>query len=208
MDVQVTSPNGRIEIVTGCMFSGKTQEIIHRSQRAEISGKNVIGFKPEIDDRYNKDKISSHTGVKIDAITVNSEDNIEDQITGYISQYEKENSGVDVVLIDEVNLFEDDIINAINNLAKDSYRVILSGLDQNFRGEPFDPVPDLMAIADHIEKRKAVCEECGEPATKTQKLIDGKPASYNDPTIDVGGEEKYEPRCRECHTVENTQNSI
>lgn len=201
MDVQVTSPNGRIEIVTGCMFSGKTQELIHRSQRAEISGKNVLGFKPEIDDRYNKDKISSHTGVKIDAVTINSEDDVCEQVMDFVSQYEQQNDNIDVIMIDEVNLFSDEIITAVDKLAKNSYRVILSGLDQNFRGEPFDPVPDLMAIADHIEKRKAVCEECGEPATKTQKLIDGKPASYDDPTIDVGGDEKYEPRCRDCHSV-------
>lgn len=202
MDVQVTSPNGRIEIVTGCMFSGKTQELIHRSQRAEISGENVLGFKPEIDDRYNKDKISSHTGVKIDAVTINSKDNVRQQIMDYISKYENQNEDIDVIMIDEVNLFDNEIIKTVDELAKNSYRLILSGLDQNFRGEPFDPVPDIMAIADHIEKRKAVCEECGEPATKTQKLINGKPASYDDPTIDVGGDEKYQPRCRECHYVD------
>lgn len=203
MDVQATPEQGRIEIITGCMFSGKTQELIHRSKRAEISGKTVVGFKPEIDDRYNKQKISSHTGVTVEAVTIDNNGDIKQQIENYIDEYQQKNNKVDVVLIDEINLFESEIVSIVESLANDDFRVILSGLDQTFQGEPFDPVPNLLAIADHIEKRKAVCECCGDPATRTQRLIDGEPAKYDDPIIEVGGTEKYEPRCRQCHEVRN-----
>jgi thymidine kinase len=118
-----------------------------------------------------------------------------------IQKIVEESDNVDVIVIDEINFFSENIITLVEDLAQKDYRVILSGLDQTFRGEPFNPVPQLLSIADHIEKRQAVCEICGEPATKTQRLMDEKPAPYDSPTIDVGGEEKYEPRCRQCHDV-------
>lgn len=201
MDVQSTPEQGRIEIITGCMFSGKTQELIHRSKRAEISGKTVVAFKPKIDDRYNKQKISSHNGFTVEAKIIDNEKEIKEQIVSYLELQREENSSVDVVLIDEVNLFESEIVSIVNLLANKDFRVILSGLDQTFQGEPFNPVPDLLAVADHIEKRKAVCECCGNPATRTQRLIDGEPAKYDDPIVEVGGSEKYQPRCRQCHEV-------
>lgn len=201
MDVQSTPEQGRIEIITGCMFSGKTQELIHRSKRAEISGKKVVAFKPKIDDRYNKQKISSHNGFTVEAKIIDNEKEIKEQIVSYLELQREENSSVDVVLIDEVNLFEPEIVSIVNLLADRDFRVILSGLDQTFQGEPFNPVPDLLAVADHIEKRKAVCECCGNPATRTQRLIDGEPAKYDDPIVEVGGSEKYQPRCRQCHEV-------
>lgn len=198
MDVQVTSRKGRIEIITGCMFSGKTQELIERAKRAKIAGHNVVGFKPDIDNRYEENAISSHDGVYIDAVTVDSGSNCSDEIIDYIK---KNKDDTDVVVIDELNLFDASVIDCVNYMASQEIRVIMSGLDQDFRGEPFDPVPDLMAISDNVEKRKAVCECCGSPATKTQRLIDGDPAPYNSPTIEVGSDEKYEPRCRSCHIV-------
>lgn len=236
MDVRVTSPEGRIEIITGCMFSGKTGELIRRAQKAEIGGDYVVGFKPDIDDRYEKNAICSHTGVNIDAIPIqkdveglqNAMDSIdfherivngdnpnyvenessnqydtitpEDSEQSYI-KFDDQKGSIDVVVIDEVNLFEPEIVDFVQELADKNYRVILSGLDLTFRGEPFKPSPQLLSLADHVEKRQAVCEVCGDPATRTQRLIDGEPAPYESPTIEVGGEEKYEPRCRNCHEV-------
>lgn len=220
MDVQVTPPQGRIEIITGCMFSGKTEELIHRAQRAEIAGEHIVGFKPQIDDRYEKSAICSHTGVNVEAIPIDNgtdgaqrvlqsisqhEENISGNETSHGSEdlisFEEEEGNIDVIVIDEVNLFEEPLVEMVRELAERDYRIILSGLDLTFRGEPFDPMPNLLALADHVEKRQAVCEECGDPATRTQRLIDGDPAPYDAPTIEVGGEEKYEPRCRNCHEV-------
>lgn len=221
MDVQVTPPQGRIELITGCMFSGKTEELIHRAQRAEIAGEHVVGFKPQIDDRYEKSAISSHTGVKVDAVPIdNGKDgaeralesiknhesivlgNREKDETNNLINFDEDKGHIDVIVIDELNLFEDSLVELVRDLAERDYRIILSGLDLNFRGEPFEPVPSLLALADHVEKRQAVCEECGDPATRTQRLIDGEPAPYDAPTIDVGGDEKYEPRCRHCHEIQ------
>lgn len=218
MDVQVTPPNGRIEVITGCMFSSKTEELIHRAQRAEIAGQNILAFKPKIDDRYEKNHICSHNGVTVDAIPIENDeegartvvDIVLNKNYNYIDDIDLEfkqeiisklESGIDVIVFDEINFFSDDIVEVIEKLAEEQYRIIMSGLDQTFRGEPFYPVPQLLSIADHVEKRQAVCESCGIPATRTQRLIDGEPAYYNSPTIDVGSNEKYEPRCRECHKV-------
>lgn len=214
MDVQVTPPKGRVEIISGCMFSGKTQELINRAKRAEIAGKNVVGLKPEIDNRYQENEICSHEGYSIDAITVDSTGSDITKIINTIRGSRNESyinadseqpniniGNADVFAIDEVNFFNENIIELVNRLTEENNRVILSGLDLTFRGEPFSPVPELLAIADHVEKRRAVCEVCGSPATRTQRLIDGEPAPYNSPTIDVGGDEKYEPRCHKCHEV-------
>ncbi len=195
MDVQVTRPQGRIEIITGCMFASKTEELIHRARRAEIAGKTVVSFKPELDNRYTENSICSHTGIEISATPIQNNE------SGMETIYETVTSETDVVIIDEANFFTKSLVDAVEYLAEQECRVILSGLDQTFRGEPFEPLPELLAIADHVEKRHAVCESCGEPATKTQRLIDGSPAPYDAPTIDVGGDEKYEPRCRACHKV-------
>jgi thymidine kinase len=195
MDINTTDPRGRIEIITGCMFASKTEELIHRARRAEIAGKNVQGFKPEIDDRYTEDTICSHNGVEIDAIPIKND------IEGMNTILDNVTNETDVIIIDEANFFTKDLVDTVKQLADNKYRVIISGLDQTFRGEPFEPLPSLLAIADNVEKRNAVCECCGKPATKTQRLIDGEPAAYDSPTIAVGGNEKYEPRCRYCHVV-------
>jgi len=195
MDVNTIDPQGRIEVITGCMFASKTEELIHRANRAKIAGKNIQAFKPEIDDRYTEDTICSHTGIELDAIP------IKNNSTGMKEIMNNTRDETDVVIIDEVNFFTKDLVNTVQKLAENKHRIILSGLDQTFRGEPFEPLPSLLAIADKVEKRNAICECCGKPATKTQRLINGKPASYDSPTIDVGGNEKYEPRCRYCHEV-------
>ncbi len=195
MDVNTIDPHGRIEVITGCMFASKTEELIHRANRAKIANKKIIAFKPEIDDRYTENTICSHTGIELDAIPIkNNSDGINKIL-------EETNRDIDVVVIDEANFFNKKLVDVVQKLAENKHRIILSGLDQTFRGEPFEPLPSLLAIADKVEKRNAICECCGKPATKTQRLIDGEPASYDSPTIDVGGDEKYEPRCRNCHII-------
>ena len=195
MDINSTDQNGRIEVITGCMFASKTEELIHRATRAKIAGYNVQGFKPEIDDRYTEETICSHNGVEIDATAIpnNSEG------MNYITQNVLDET--DVVIIDEANFFTNELVDVVKTLADKEKRIIISGLDQTFRGEPFEPLPSLLALADNVEKRSAICECCGKPATKTQRLINGEPAAYDSPTIDVGGDEMYEPRCRGCHKV-------
>lgn len=195
MDVNSTDPRGRIEVITGCMFASKTEELIHRANRAKIADKHIKGFKPKIDDRYTEDTICSHTGIEFEAIP------LENTSEGMKKLRNNVYDDTDVVIIDEANFFTEELVEVVQELADDNCRVIISGLDQTFRGEPFEPLPSLLAIADNIEKRNAVCERCGNPATKTQRLINGEPAPYDSPTIDVGGDEKYEPRCRHCHMV-------
>lgn len=195
MDVSKTTPNGRIEIICGCMFAGKTKELINRAQRAEIAGENVQAFKPDIDNRYTEDTICSHTAVEFAAKPVNNTEE------GVESILDKVREDTDVVIIDEANLFVDKLKTVVKSLSEQKYRIILAGLDQDFRGEPFEPLPYLLAIADNVEKRTAICDNCGKPATKTQKFINGEPAPYDSSVIDVGASEKYEARCNNCHVV-------
>lgn len=173
------------------MFSGKTEELIRRARRAQIAKQKLRVFKPAIDDRYGVEKLASHNGVSFDAISVNEAGDI-------LTLVEPD---VDVVIIDEVQFFDEGIIEACDALADAGKRVIVAGLDNNFRGEPFGPVPPLMAQADEVTKLHAICVVCGAPATRTQRLINGQPASYDDPIIKVGASEAYEARCRQCHEV-------
>lgn len=195
MDINYSTVENRIEVITGCMFAGKTEELVSRATRAKIAGKNIYAFKPKIDNRYDDEKICTHTGQKIDAEPIETTNEAIENIPNRISD------AVDVVIIDEANFFTYDLIPVIEQFAENNNRVILSGLDQTYRGEPFEPMPQLLAIADHVEKRHAICECCGDIATKTQRLIGGEPAPANAPTIDVGGDEKYEARCRNCHEI-------
>jgi thymidine kinase len=187
-------PNGRIEVISGCMFAGKTDELLRRLRRAEIAGLDIRVFSPEIDDRYGETVIGSHNGEEWDArvISVDSP-GVNDLIS--------EGMGADIVAIDEFNFFTEGFVYAVEELADYGTRVIVTGLDQTFRGEPFEPMDELLAIADTVDKLTAVCEVCGSDATKTQRLIDKEPASYNSPTVHVGGSESYEARCRDCHKV-------
>ncbi|WP_255149232.1 thymidine kinase [Halorarius halobius] len=185
--------SGWVEVVTGCMFSGKTEELLRRVRRAEIAGQSVAAFTPAIDDRYGTATIGSHAGRRIEARVVDPEDPAPD--------IHADLNGEQVVAVDEANFFSEPLVEVCRDLADEGRRVIVSGTDQTFRGEPFSPIPELMATAEYVEKFQAICSQCGEPATRNQRLIEGDPAHYDDPTIMVGAEESYEARCRSCHVV-------
>ena len=179
---------GWLEVVCGPMFSGKSEEMIRRLRRAEIAGQRVILFKPRIDSRYDVADVVSHAGVRMSAVPVD----------GYAEVVARARSH-DVVGIDEVQFFEQEVVHAALELADGGARVICSGLDQDFRRLPFGPMPELLARAEFVDKLQAVCHRCGGPATTTQRLVDGRPAPYSGDTIVVGAAEQYEARCRDCH---------
>jgi thymidine kinase len=183
--------SGSIEVVTGSMFSGKTDELIRRLRRARIAKQKVQVFKPAIDIRYAVEKVTSHAGSEFDAIPVASAD----AITMLVEP------DTTVVAVDEAQFFDWHISEVCQGLAARGVRVICAGLDMDFRGEPFGPMPLLMAQAEMVDKLQAICQVCGNPASRTQRLIDGRPAYYDDPVVQVGGSEAYEARCREHHEV-------
>ncbi|MFC4552629.1 MULTISPECIES: thymidine kinase [Halorussus] len=185
--------SGWVEVITGCMFSGKTEELLRRLRRAEIAGQEVAVFKPALDDRYGEDTVGSHNGRQWEATVVDPETGVWD-IPDVLN-------GEQVVAVDEANFFTDELVGVCEHLADDDRRVIVSGTDQTFRGEPFEPVPRLVSLAEYVDKYQAICAQCGEPATRNQRLVDGEPAHAEDPTIVVGAEESYEARCRNCHTL-------
>ncbi len=183
---------GWIEVVTGVMFSGKSEELMRRVRRSLIAGRQVQVFKSHLDDRYRgRFQVSSHAGSGLEATPVSSSVEIAERIRG----------GVHVVAIDEAQFLDLGIVLVVNDLADRGVRVILSGTDMDFRGEPFGPIPHLLAIAEQVDKLHAICVRCGELATRNQRLIDGVPAPAEGPTIHVGGSESYEARCRRCHEV-------
>lgn len=184
---------GWIEVVTGTMFAGKTEEVIRRLERAEIAGHEVEVFKPKMDDRYGEEVIGSHRGSEWKSKKVETGEERR--------MIEEADENADVIAIDEANFFEEKLVEAVQELADQGYRVIVAGLDQTYRGEPFQPMDKILAVAEYVEKFRAICEECGEPATRPQRYIDGEPAHVDDPTIVVGAEEKYEARCRDCHEL-------
>ena len=173
------------------MFSGKTDELIRRLRRATIARQKVQVFKPVIDDRYTIEKVTSHAGNDYHAIPIQ----LSSEILAYIE------SDTTVVAIDEAQFFDDEIIPLVRQLADRGLRVIVAGLDTDFRGEPFGPMPVLMALAEQVEKLQAICMVCGEPACRTQRLVNGFPARYDDPVVIVGAAEMYEARCRAHHEV-------
>lgn len=183
--------HGWIEVIVGPMYSGKSEELIRRIRRAKIARQKVQVFKPEIDVRYSKDDVVSHCGEKEDAIPIKHSNDI-------IKLLEED---TEVVAVDEVQFFDDNIVQILNKIADDNKRVICAGLDMDFRGEPFGCVPKLMATAEFVDKIQAICMVCGNPATRTQRLIDGKPANYNGEIVLIGATESYEARCRKCHEV-------
>ncbi len=192
--METRSSGGGIEIVCGSMFSGKTEELIRRVRRAKIAKQNVQVFKPALDTRYTTEAVTSHNGLGVDAVPVQSAAEIERLILPETS----------VVAIDEVQFFGWEVTELCQKLADRGVRVIAAGLDMDFRGEPFGPMPVLMAQAETVEKLQAICVVCGSPASRTQRLINGQPAAYDDPVILVGGSESYEARCRRCHQVPRT----
>lgn len=182
---------GRVELICGSMFSGKTEELIRRLRRAQIARQNVQVFKPALDKRYDETNLASHSGLGLEAIPVEHAFDIETKLQ----------SGVTVIGIDEVQFFDADIVPLVKKLANTGLRVIMAGLDLDFRGEPFGPMPQLLCESEYVSKLHAICMVCGEEACRTQRLVNGEPAYYDDPIILVGAAEAYEPRCREHHLI-------
>jgi thymidine kinase len=182
---------GILEVITGSMFCGKTDELIRRLRRATIARQKVQVFKPAIDNRYNSVKVTSHAGSEFDALP----------ITGAAQVLEHLDEDTTVIAIDEAQFFDEEIVPIAQDLADRGLRVIVAGLDTDFRGEPFGPIPTLMAKAEVVDKLHAICMVCGEAASRTQRLVDGKPARYEDPIVIVGASEMYEARCRKHHQV-------
>ena len=183
---------GWVELICGSMFSGKTEELLRRIRRAEIARKQVQIFKPRIDHRYGLTRVASHNGVTREDVMV------VEQATEILVHLDPATS---VVAVDEVQFFDWKVADICDELADRGLRVIAAGLDQDFRGEPFGPMPLMLAIAEWVDKLHAICVVCGASASRTQRLIDGRPARYDDPVILVGGSESYEARCRDCHEV-------
>lgn len=183
--------DGWIETISGCMFAGKTEELIRRIKVLEFAKKEIMVFKPVIDNRYSESKVVSHAGSSVESFIISDALEILDMIK----------PTTQVVAIDEVQFFDDNVCDVCNELADRGIRVMAAGLDTNFKGEPFGPMPQLMTEAEFVTKLAAVCNKCGAPATRTQRIVNGKPASYNDPIILVGAAESYEARCRHCHEV-------
>lgn len=184
---------GWIEIITGPMFAGKSEELIRRLRTLSYAHKKIVSFKPAIDDRYDKTKIASHDGEMFDAYAIKSAKDI----------YQFVDDKTEVVAIDEVQFFGTEVSDIIEDLADKGMRVICAGLDLDFRGEPFGPMPTLLSQAEFVTKLSAACTVCGCAATRTQRLIDGNPANYDDPVILVGAKESYQARCRKHHIVPN-----
>ncbi|WP_374722832.1 thymidine kinase [Peribacillus tepidiphilus] len=187
----VMKQSGWIELICGSMFSGKSEELIRRVRRTQFAKQKTVVFKPIIDNRYAEEAVVSHNGTSVMAIPIEKSTDIFNHI----------DETLDVIAIDEVQFFDEEIVDVAQHLADSGYRVILAGLDQDFRGEPFGPVPKLLSLAETVTKLQAVCAVCGSPASRTQRLVNGKPASYDEPIILVGASESYEPRCRHHHEV-------
>ena len=183
--------HGSIEVICGSMFSGKTDELIRRLVRATIAKQKVQVFKPAIDVRYAVEKVTSHAGSDYDAIPVQTAAEIR----------EKVEPDTTVVGIDEAQFFDPEVIQVAEELATRGIRVLVAGLDTDFRGQPFGSMPVLMSMAEQVDKLHAICMVCGDEASRTQRLVNGRPARFDDPVVIVGASEMYEARCREHHEV-------
>lgn len=184
--------SGHLEVICGSMFCGKTEELIRRIRRATIARQPAQVFKHSLDNRYDGvTKVSSHTGQQLEAQHISHSSELLPLIL----------PNTTVVAIDEVQFFDNGIIDVVEQLAERDIRVIAAGLDLDFRGEPFGTLPQLLSMAEEVTKLRAICVVCGEPASRTQRLVNGQPAHYDDPVILVGAEESYEARCRKHHVV-------
>ena len=183
--------HGLVEVICGSMFSGKTDELIRRLVRARIAKQKVQVFKPAIDVRYAEAKVTSHTGADFDAIPVDQASEI----------LQKVDADATVVGIDEAQFMDDGLVDVAQRLADRGIRVLVAGLDLDFRGEPFGSIPVLMARAERVDKLHAICMVCGDDASRTQRLVNGQPARYDEPVVIVGAAELYEARCRAHHQV-------
>ena len=183
---------GWIEVIAGVMFSGKSEELMRRVRRATIARKRVQVFKSHLDDRYaGLHTVASHDGRTLDAIPVDSAAQIAQRVDPLAQ----------VIAVDEVQFLDAGIVALATALAEKGRRVILAGVDTDFRGEPFGAMPQLLAVAESVTKLHAICVQCGNPASRNQRLIDGAPARWDSPTIMVGAAQSYEARCRACHEV-------
>lgn len=187
-----TYKEGWIEVITGCMFAGKTEELLRRVNVLSYAKKKIVVFKPKIDNRFSEDKIISHAGRELQSFSIEHARDILD----YVKEEDK------VIAIDEVQFFDEEIVDICDYLANQGKRVMVAGLDMDFRGEPFAFMPRLVTLAEFVTKLTAVCSVCGAPATRTQRLVNSYPAKYSDPIIVVGASEQYEARCRHHHEVE------
>ena len=183
---------GWIECICGSMFSGKSEELLRRIKRGVIAKQKVLLFKPSIDNRYDENRVSTHNGNSYDSISIEKSSDILNFV---------KDTKYDIIGIDEIQFFDNDIVKIINKLADDGIRVIVAGLDMDFKAEPFHPMPEIMAISEMVTKLHAVCNKCGKEASRSQRLINGKPAKYDDPIVVIGASESYEARCRHCHEI-------
>lgn len=182
---------GSLEVICGPMFSGKSEELIRRLKRTLLAGIPTVIFTPQIDDRYIKDHICSHDGKHLKAISITHAEEILEHIT----------SETMIIGIDEVQFLQGDVVSIIMSLVADGKRIVCAGLDKDFKAESFGFIPELLALSDDVTKLTAICMKCGRPANFTQRLIEGQPASYNDPIIMIGASESYEARCRLCYEL-------
>lgn len=190
MDLQLR--DGWIEVICGSMYAGKTEELLRRIRRIEYAKKTILVFKPKIDNRYSDGEVVSHNNERVKSINISNPLDI----MKYVDPLPY------AIAIDEVQFLKRDVIDVCEKLANLGVRVITAGLDKDFRGEPFGIMPELLAKAEYVTKLQAICQVCGAPATRTQRIINGKPAKYTDPIVLVGAKEHYEARCRHCHQVE------
>lgn len=186
----VDETRGSLTVITGSMFAGKTEELIRLLRRASYARQNVQVFKPIVDTRSENEEIESHDGALYEAQAVPMSGEI-------LSEIEP---STNIVAIEEAQFFDDGIVEVCEKLARD-HGVIVTGLDMDFRGQPFGPMPALLAVADEVIKLRAICVQCGRDASRSQRLVDGEPAPATSPTIQVGARESYEARCRHCHEV-------
>jgi thymidine kinase len=187
--IRNTPPRGGwLEVVCGPMFSGKSEELIRRLRRAEIAGQKVLIAKPRLDDRYDVAHVVSHAGARMRAIAVDTAAEVYRLAEGY-----------EAIGVDEAQFFGDEIVPVVQRLVDRGARVVAAGLDQDFRGLPFGPMPTLLALAEFVDKLQAVCHRCGGPATRTQRLILGAPAPFSGDTVQIGALDSYEARCAACY---------
>jgi len=184
-------PLGKITVICGSMFAGKSEELIRLARRALYARKKVQVFKPAIDKRYDETNVVTHMGVQYEAVPIRNVKDLEGKL----------DPKTEVVLIEEAQFFDSSLADLAVKLADEGKEVILAGLDQDFRREPFGPMPRLLAVADEVVKLRAICMNCGAPASHTYRVIDGKPAHWDDPIVLIGATEAYEARCRNCFEI-------
>ncbi len=193
--MKTNKPLGSLTIVCGSMFAGKSEELIRLARRALYAKKKVQVFKPVIDDRYHASMVVTHMGVKHEAIAVKSTSDLRQKI----------DPETEMVLVEEAQFFDNSLADLAMDLADRGVSVVCAGLDQDFRREPFGPMPRLLALADEVIKLRAICMKCGAPASHTYRMIDGEPVHRDDPIILIGATESYEARCRNCFKLRKTK---